>query len=176
MIRRIRTRLPTRADLDPGAFTGYNWFKNELTLNYTQQVLTATSQGKYRVDITNSYGCVAPDETEIKNECIPKIEAPNAFRPGSTVTRTTISMYSHSLSKMITSRYSFTTGWGELVYTSSDRHFKWNGGFNNSASQPLPGGSLCVYYTLYERVPSGARSVGEARGSGFIAVGSGNKS
>ena len=31
--------------------------------------------------------------------------------------------------------------WGELVYSSSSRDFSWNGGLNNSQSQPVPGGS-----------------------------------
>ncbi|MBY0433799.1 MAG: PKD domain-containing protein, partial [Cyclobacteriaceae bacterium] len=48
-----------QVDLDPGNFTGFRWFKNELPLNYSQRVYTATSQGKYRVEITNSFGCVA---------------------------------------------------------------------------------------------------------------------
>jgi gliding motility-associated-like protein len=30
--------------------------------------------------------------------------------------------------------------WGELVYQSGDRKFKWNGNFNNSGL-PMPGGT-----------------------------------
>jgi gliding motility-associated-like protein len=31
--------------------------------------------------------------------------------------------------------------WGEMVFSSTDRFFKWNGGFNNDISRPLPPGT-----------------------------------
>ncbi len=129
----------SQVDLDPGSFSAYSWFKNQLTLGYTDQVFTADSEGMYTVNITNSFGCVAPDETEVLSQCIPKLIAPNAFRPTSTVdSNKEFSIFSF----FITDEFQvfIYNRWGELVYQSNDRFFKWNGTYNN-AGQPLPGGS-----------------------------------
>lgn len=127
-------------DLDPGAFTSYNWFKNELSLNYTQRTLTADTKGIYRVDLTNSFGCTAPDETEVLSECIPKIDAPTAFRPTS---KEPANRDFYVFSYFITDEFQvfIYNRWGELVFESNDRNFKWNGGFKNNQGQPLPGGA-----------------------------------
>lgn len=130
----------SQVDLDPGAFTSYNWFKNELSLNYTQRVLTADTRGTYRVDLTNSYGCSAPDETEVLSECIPKIEAPTAFRPSS---KEPANRDFYVFSYFITEEFQvfIYNRWGELVYESNQRDFKWNGGYKNNQGQPLPSGA-----------------------------------
>ena len=151
-----------QVDLDPGNFTKYNWLKNELAINYTQRVYTATSQGKYRVEITNSFGCVAPDETEVRNECVPKIDVPNAFRPSSTISE---NQQFYIFTFFITENFQIFiyNRWGELIYTASDRAFKWNGGYNNSLSQPLPGGSY-AYVIKYVSSFHPERGVQEKRG------------
>ncbi len=130
----------SQVDLDPGLFTAYDWFKNELTISYSQQVLTADSEGKYRVDLTNSFGCIAADEVVVLNDCQPKIDAPNAFRPGSSID---VNKNFFAFTRFITDNFEIFifNRWGELVYTSSSRDFSWNGGLNNSPSQPVPGGS-----------------------------------
>ena len=130
----------SQIDLDPGAFSAYNWFKNELTLNTTTRVITADSKGIYKVMLTNSFGCIAPDETEVLNQCIPKINAPNAFRPTSSQAD---NKDFRVFSFFITDDFEIFiyNRWGELVFESKDRNFKWNGGFNNNAGQPLPGGA-----------------------------------
>jgi len=158
-----------QVDLDPGQFTGYNWFKNELTLNYVQRVYTATSQGKYRVDLTNSFGCVAPDEIEVLNECLPRIDAPNAFRPGSTVSNPLDPAYKNSEFWVLTSFIqdnSFSifiyNRWGDLVFTSSDRFFRWKGGLQNNG-QLLPGGAY-AYVVKYVSSFHPERGVQEKRG------------
>lgn len=129
-----------KVDLDPGAFASYVWLKNELPLNYTERVYTATSEGLYEVEMTNTFGCQAIDETEVLNQCIPKLVAPNAFRPGSAVAA---NKEFSVISFFITDDFEvfIYNRWGELVFQSNDRFFKWNGGFNNNASQLLPGGS-----------------------------------
>ncbi len=151
-----------QVDLDPGNFSKFNWFKNELTIGYTQRVYTATSQGKYRVDITNSFGCVAPDETEVKNECIPKIDVPNAFRPTSTISE---NKEFYVFSFFITDNFQvfIYNRWGELIFTSTDRYFKWNGGYNNSLSQPAPGGTY-AYVIKYVNAFHPERGVLDQRG------------
>ena len=136
----------SKVDLDPGAFSRYNWFKNQLTLNDTTRVYTADSEGTYLVDLTNSFGCTAPDQTVVTNECIPKIVAPTAFRPSS-IQGANQEFYVFSF--FITDNFQIFmyNRWGELVYQSSDRFFKWNG--NNNVGQPLPGGTY-AYVIKYE--------------------------
>ena len=131
----------SQVDLDPGLFTAYDWFKNELPLSNNQRILTVDSEGKYRVDLTNSFNCIAPDEVEVLNDCKPQIDAPNAFRPSSSIT---LNKNFFAFTKFITdddfSIFIFNR-WGEPVFSSNDRNFEWNGGLNNSLSQPVPGGS-----------------------------------
>jgi len=126
-------------DLDPGIFISYNWLKDDRTLNYTDQVLTATLAGIYKVELTNSFACKATDQTEVRNECIPKLVAPNAFRPGSKISD---NQNFFVLSFFITEDFEvfIYNRWGEMVYQSNDRHFKWNGSYNNSGAL-LPGGT-----------------------------------
>jgi gliding motility-associated-like protein len=149
-------------NLDPGPFELYNWFKNQLTLNYTVRVLNADSEGTYEVDITNSFGCVSRDKTIVKNECLPKIVAPNAFRPTSSqVANKEFSIFSF----FITDNFHvfIYNRWGELVFESTDRNFKWNGGYNNNAGQPLPGGTY-AYVVKYESAFRPDKGVQEKRG------------
>lgn len=132
-------------DLDPGPFTGFNWFKNQLTLNYTLRVFNADSEGLYEVDITNSFGCVSRDQTEVTNDCIPKIVAPNAFRPTSTlIPNKDFSIFSF----FITDNFQvfIFNRWGEIVFESTDRRFKWNGGYKNNANQPAPAGTYAYVF------------------------------
>jgi large repetitive protein len=132
-------------DLDPGPFTGFNWFKNQLTLNYTTRVLNADSEGLYEVDITNSFGCVSRDQTEVTNDCIPKIVAPNAFRPTSAlIPNKDFSIFSF----FITDNFQvfIFNRWGEIVFESTDRRFKWNGGYKNNANQPAPAGTYAYVF------------------------------
>ncbi len=152
-----------QVDLDPGSFVSYAWFKNELTLNFTQRILTATSQGKYKVELTNAQGCVAPDETIVRNECVPKIEVPNAFRPTSTISENKdFYVFSFFIEDKDFQVFLYNR-WGELVYTSNDRYFKWNGGFNGNLSQPVPGGSY-AYIIRYVSAFHPERGVQEKRG------------
>jgi hypothetical protein len=148
----------SQVDLDPGVFAGYDWFKNELSLGYTAQVLTADSEGLYRVNLTNTFGCVAPDEVEVLNDCQPVVEAPNAFRPTSSVD---LNKSFFVITNFITDDFSIFifNRWGELVFTSSERDFKWNGGVNNSLSTPAPGGSYSyvIRYTSSFRPEKGTQ-------------------
>lgn len=155
----------SQVDLDPGNFSSYNWFKNELTLGTTDQVFTADSEGIYAVDITNSFGCVTRDETEVLSQCIPKLVAPNAFRPtSSTSANREFSVFSF----FITDEFQvfIYNRWGELVFQSNDRFFKWNGTYNNSG-QPLPGGS---YAYIIKYVSSFRPELGIQEQRGGVAL------
>ncbi|MEQ8363535.1 MAG: PKD domain-containing protein [Cyclobacteriaceae bacterium] len=154
-----------QVDLDPGSFSQYEWFKNELTTGNTNQVFTADSEGLYMVNITNSFGCVAPDETEVLSQCIPKLVAPNAFRPTSTLdSNKEFSVFSF----FITNDFEvfIYNRWGELVFQSNDRFFKWNGTYNNSG-QSLPSGS---YAYVIKYVSSFRPELGVQEKRGGVAL------
>jgi PKD repeat protein len=152
----------SQVDLDPGVFTKYDWFKNELSLGYTSQVLTADSEGLYRVNLTNSFNCVASDEVDVVNDCQPIIVAPNAFRPTSSID-TNKNFF--VISNFITDEFSIFifNRWGELVFTSNDKDFKWNGGVNNALGSPAPGGSYS-YVIRYVSSYRPEQGVKERRG------------
>lgn len=139
----------SKVDLDPGYFSAYNWFKNEILLSppYTSRVYTAESPGTYKVGLTNTYGCTNSDSTLVKNDCEPFVSAPSAFRPASThADNKTFRVFSF----FITDNFEVViyNRWGEIVFESTDRNFHWNGGYKNSAAQPLPGDTY-VYLVRY---------------------------
>jgi gliding motility-associated-like protein len=153
-------------DLDPGIFVEYAWAKNGLALTFDGRVLTVDSKGTYEVTITDARGCVNTDETEILNECIPKINAPNAFKPGSKVFNPDRKdlrngdfwVFTRFIEDEKFHVFIFNR-WGEMVYSSPDRFFKWNGGYNNDASRPLPPGtySYVIQYVSAFRPDEGVK-------------------
>lgn len=155
--------LTSEVDLNPGRFTSYNWFKNQLTINYTQQIYTATSEGIYQVDLTNTFGCINSDQTEVLNECIPKIVGPNAFRPSNAVNAINKEFFVYSFFITDNFEISIFSRWGELVFNSKDKNFKWNGGYGNNPGQPLPGGTYS-YAIRYESSFRPEEGIKEQRG------------
>jgi gliding motility-associated-like protein len=51
------------------------------------------------------------------------------------------------------------TRWGELIYQSADRQFRWNGGYNNNEGKPMPPGtySYVVRYKSSYRPEDGIK-------------------
>jgi len=137
----------SKVDLDPGFFSAYNWFKNNVTLNYTSRVYTADSQGSYRVDLTNVFGCVNSDKVDVTNDCEPVVTGPNAFRPNSTSSE---NKSFHLFTFFITDNFEVViyNRWGEPVFEAKDKNFQWNGGYKNNPNQPLPSGTY-VYLVRY---------------------------
>lgn len=126
--------------LNPGAgFISYDWFKDGVSLGITDPTFTATEAGLYSVDLLNSFNCPSNDRTQVDIECLPKITGPNAFRPDGTV-NPDFFLYTFFIDDSGFEIHIFNR-WGELVYQSVDRLFRWNGGYNNVASRPLPPGT-----------------------------------
>ncbi|MBT1702496.1 PKD domain-containing protein [Chryseosolibacter indicus] len=128
--------------LDAGAgFIGYNWFRGgrndpgRTPLGVTDQTYTATEAGVYSVDLLNVYNCPISDETTLVVECDPLIVGPNAFRPGGL--NTEFSLFTFFISDQDFEIYIFNR-WGEMVYYSTQRDFKWNGGYKNESGRPVP--------------------------------------
>ncbi|MCU0418711.1 MAG: gliding motility-associated C-terminal domain-containing protein [Cyclobacteriaceae bacterium] len=136
----------SRIDLDPGAFQSYAWFKDQVSLGITTRVLTADAPGLFEVDITNTFGCVSRDRTEVENDCVPRIVAPTAFRPSS---QQAANRAFNVFSFFITDDFQILiyNRWGELVFESKDRFFQWNGTYNNTGAV-LPSGTY-AYVVRY---------------------------
>ena len=156
-----------KVDLDPGnqggAIVSYDW--SELTsgsLNFKKRVYTATDAGTYLVNLKSAIGCSSTDQTEVLNECQPKIVGPNAFRPSSRIgDNQNFKVYSFFISDNF--EIAIYNRWGELVFQSKDRNFRWNGGYNNNVGQPLPGGTYS-YVIKYESSYRPEEGIKEQRG------------
>lgn len=152
------TICPSEANPDPDSriveldagdnFTSYEWFKEEISLGITTQTYVAIEKGNYSVDLVNIFNCPSSDKTEVIEECEPRIKAPNAFRPGSSVINSEDPNLSNGEFWVLTPfvadedfRIFIFNRWGEMVFQSDQRAFRWNGGFNNNSSQPLPPGN-----------------------------------
>jgi gliding motility-associated-like protein len=155
--------LTSQVDLNPGAFTNYKWFKNQVDIKYTKQTYTATSEGIYQVDLTNSFGCVNSDQTEVLNECLPKIIGPNAFRPANAENALNKEFFVYSFFVSDNFEIAIFNRWGEMVFESKKKDFKWNGGYSNNASQPAPSGTYS-YVIKYESSFRPQDGVKEQRG------------
>lgn len=123
--------------LNPGnGFSSLSWFKDGVALNVFDPTFTATEPGIYSVDLINNFGCPSSDRTTIVFECEPRIVAPTAFRPGSSNEQTNnFYVFPFFVSDEGFEVFIFNR-WGEMVYQSADRNFRWNGGYNNGATLP----------------------------------------
>lgn len=151
--------------LNPGPdFTSYNWFKEEVPLGETSPTYTATEAGTFSVDLINSFGCASSDQIILEEECDPRITGPNAFRPTSNVqesgefTNRDFRLFTFFIDDTDFEIFIFNR-WGEMVYQTTDRDFRWNGGYNNNIGQPLPPGtySYLVRYKSSYRPEEGVR-------------------
>jgi large repetitive protein len=157
--------------LDAGAgFISYDWYQGGVQQNVFGQTFTAFEGGIYSVRLVNSFGCQSIDQTEVTEECKPRLVAPNAFRPGSSVANSgdpdrtnsdfwvlPIFIDDDGFEVFIYNR------WGELVYQSSDTNFRWNGGYKNNVNQLLPAGTYS-YLVRFKSIYRPQDGIQEKRG------------
>jgi large repetitive protein len=127
-------------------FLTYQWFDENGAPDGNSQTYEVTVPGTYRVELLNAYGCPSSDQIIIEEECDPLLVGPNAFRPTSNVQAN--GEFSNRDFRLFTFYIDDTdfevfifNRWGEMVYQSNERDFRWNGGYNNNAGQPLPPGT-----------------------------------
>ena len=160
----------TRATvLDPGEFTSYDWFKDGVTLSITTPTLTADEIGLYSVNLVNGFGCSSSDKTLVKEQCDPVIVGPNAFRPTSVVqgqagdyVNQSFMLFTFFIDDQNFQVFIFNR-WGEMIYQSDKRDFKWNGGYNNNTGQQAPPGTY-TYLVRYQSSYRPEKGVQEKRG------------
>ncbi len=157
--------------LDAGTnFVSYDWYRNGAQQNVFTQTFTAFDAGLYRVVLQNSFGCETIDETQVVEECKPRLVAPNAFRPGSNVVNPGDPDRSNSdfwVLPLFIDPDGFEififNRWGEMVFQSKDSNFRWNGGYNNNVAQLLPAGTY-TYVVKYKSVYRPQDGIQEKRG------------
>jgi len=126
--------LLSMADLDPGSnFVNYVWSNEGGTVISTDPVFTATAGGIYTVELTNAFGCMDRDTVRVLEDCIPKVFGPNAFKP-SGINKEFL-LFTEFLTDFEIFIYS---RWGELVFQSNEKEFKWDGTLNGEL---LPAGT-----------------------------------
>lgn len=110
---------PITLDAGPN-FVSYQWDTGETT-----QTIDVTSGGIYKIDATNNFNCVTSDQTEIIEDCIPKVFGPTAFKPGGLNSEFYLfTEYVDEFQIFIFNR------WGTMVFQSNDKDFRWNGTLN----------------------------------------------
>lgn len=151
-------------------FISVRWFddNNNLLQNgngytFAADSIVASVPGIIVAELTNPFGCITMDTISIVEDCQPRIVAPNAFRPTSSVGENqNFSIYSLFLKPDEFEVYIYNR-WGELVFQSEDLDFQWNGGYANSLSKPLPLGTY-AYILKYVDTNNEQRGVQEQRG------------
>lgn len=124
-------------ELDAGSnFINYLWSTGEST----QSIMIAQG-GVYSIEATNDFGCVTLDQSEVFEDCIPKVYGPTAFRPGGLNNEFYLfTEYVDEFEIFIYNR------WGILVFYANDINFRWDGTFNGEL-QPAAQYSYVVRYT-----------------------------
>ncbi len=115
--------------------TPFGTFTNTVTL-------PATQGGIYTVEVTNAFGCTTIDSVEVIEDCRPTIVAPNAFRPGGVNSEFFVYPRYVAADDFEIRIYN---RWGELVFQSDNRDFRWDGTYNG---QPAPLGSYPYVITF----------------------------
>ena len=122
-------------DLDPGIFNTYEWrMLPDDAIISTDQVLNVSTAGTYEVTIFNGFTCVT-DRVEVVEDCRPTIVAPNAFTPGDgNGVNDEFFVYPNDYVEEF--EILIYTRWGELVFTSNNQDFRWNGIYRGKLLPP----------------------------------------
>ena len=164
----VSTRSVT---LDPGDFVSYTWFQDGVPLSVPDpaRTYTATEPGIFSVSLINTFGCPSTDKTEVIEECEPVIVGPNAFRPTSSVAGSGGDMVNQSF-KLFTFfiddedfQIFIFNRWGEMIFQSAERNFRWNGGYNNNLGELSPAGTYS-YVVRYKSSYRPEEGIQEKRG------------
>jgi hypothetical protein len=155
--------------LDPGpGLLSYTWFREGVATGDTTQTMIAREVGLYSVDMINAFGCPSSDKIELIEECEPRITGPNAFRPGSGVneggdfTNREFRIFTFFIADTDFHIFIFNR-WGEMVFESPERDFRWNGGYNNNPGRPLTPGTY-TYVIKYKSSYHPEEGIQEKRG------------
>jgi len=119
--------------LDPGSFGSYSWtLPNGSTSN--NRTVVANEPGEYRVVLTAA-GCQYDISTTVLEDCQPKVFAPNAIRPASSVAQNrTFQVFANEYVGEF--QIIIFNRWGTIVYQSNDKDFQWDATDLNGVEVP----------------------------------------
>ncbi len=118
-------------DAGPGFLT-YDWRVGDNdSIIFQGREFTVNDPGIYSVDLFNGSVCIT-DQIIVNEDCFPVISAPNAFTP-STSPGLNDEWFIFPSSTVADEDFQvfIFNRWGELIFFSSDKNFRWNGTFNN---------------------------------------------
>ena len=155
--------------LRPGDFASYDWLKDGVSLGINTPTLTADAPGLYSVLLENLFGCGSSDKTNVLVECDPVIVGPNAFRPtsdvvglGGDMVNQSFHVYTFFIDDEDFEVFIFNR-WGEMIFQSAERDFRWNGGYKNNLAQLSPAGTYS-YLVRYKSSYRPEKGIMEKRG------------
>jgi gliding motility-associated-like protein len=125
---------PQGVPLDPGSQKNvtYLWSTGQVTQTISPR---PEDDSTYKVSVTNQYLCTTVDSTRIHVICAPRIYVPTAFTPDIAGSGdqlfTAYGKYEINYKMMVFNR------WGEVIFVSTDKQFKWNGIY---LGEPAPSG------------------------------------
>lgn len=143
--------------LDPGSFGTYSWTLPDGSTSNSRTII-ANEAGEYRVLLTAA-GCEYDVTTTVLEDCQPKVFAPNAIRPASSVAqnrafRVFANDYVGEFQIIIFNR------WGTIVFESNDKNFEWDATDLNGAEVPQ---GLYAYIINFRSIEGDGRTY-EQRG------------
>ena len=141
-------------------FRSVQWYLDGAPQLGTSATFEATQVGLYMVELVNLYGCPSTDQTQLVEECDPRITGPNAFRPSGK--NKEFFLIPSFISEEDFEIFIFNR-WGEMVFHSNDLAFTWNGGYKNNPGEPLPPGTYS-YLVKFKSSYRPERGIEEVRG------------
>lgn len=153
-------------EAEQGPFAGYQWFLVTdgivTDLNSDDPTYSATAAGVYRLEVTDNNGCTNTSDAEVIEECDPIVTGPNAFNPGSGISANkNFNLFTYFITDE-DFRIIIFNRWGEIIYESSDRDFRWNGTYAGDG-KVLPAGTY-AYVVQYKSEYHPEQGVKEKRG------------
>ena len=113
-------------DLDPGAFSTYEWtIVNDDVLLSNDRIFNVSEGGIYEVTLSNGFTCIR-DVVEVIDDCLPRVYAPNAFTPD-TSPGFNDEFFVYPNPYVSDFEIRIFSRWGELVFQSNDIGFRWDG-------------------------------------------------
>ncbi|MEM9895260.1 MAG: PKD domain-containing protein [Bacteroidota bacterium] len=129
----LDTQMPF-AELDAGIFNTYEWrLLGDTSILSTDQVYQTDAAGIYEVTVFNGSICTV-QQVRLIQDCRPVIFAPNAFTPDDNGLNDEFFIFKNDFIDEF--EILIYTRWGELIYTSQDQNFRWDGIFNGSLLPP----------------------------------------
>jgi gliding motility-associated-like protein len=126
--------------LDAGeGFTAYKWTPT----NDTTQWIMVKQVGNYFVKVTDNNGCTGNDDTKVNRKCGVTLYIPNVFTPNNDGNN---DVFLPIGSDVVTYELKIYNRWGQLVFTSNDVSFGWDGTIDGKAAA----GDVYVYQITYQ--------------------------